>query len=351
MNVKATGLLGASAVLAALAYLNWPQASDTPENSTAVSPPKTESTLTALHTPQAEAPNAPPSGPTRKWDSDEQRDTFFATDMQTRFAPVIHIKHARIRFLEQLISYLKAHYPDDWQQRVEAMLAASFPELAADLLNNFDSLQRYNEWLLADRKALQTMTPEERRRALWDKRYAAFGEEAEEIWAAELRNQTIADTLATVDADTGTSLNDKLQILVSAVEKSYGDRSEHFLQTRQTELLNKFVELPSVQSELRALPASERRSQMRDLRAALGMSAPALDRWEQLDYQRDNAWQRGTHYMAEREEILQRYSGNQAEKHLLALQQQTFGDEAAMIQREEAAGFYRYAGERQIGRE
>lgn len=348
MAKKANVLLGTSAAVAALVYLLWQPNERAPLIATTE-----EVTLPSQAPRQAVTEQAQLEKPTeqRQWQSDEQRDAFFVADMQSRFAPVIHIQHAQIRFIEQLISYLKAQYPDDWRSRVSQFIGRGFPDLATELINKFESLERYNEWLLADRKALQAMPAAERREALWDQRYAAFGEDAEKIWAAEIRNQKIADTLIDIDDMEGADLQQKLDTLVAAVEASYGEQSTTFIQSRQTELLNKFVELPSIQHQLRQMEPEVRRKEMRQLRSTIGMPEDALDRWEALDEHRDVLWQQGQSYMSQREELLAQKSGAARDNALLALQQKTFGSEAEVIRREEAAGFFRYAGERQIGRE
>lgn len=349
MAKKATVLLGASAATAALVYLLWQPDGGTPITASADEVPHPTQAPVQAATEQAQTEK--PAEQQQQWQSDEQRDAFFIADMQSRFAPFIHIQHAQIRFIEQLISYLKAQYPDDWRDRISQFIQRGFPELAADLFHKFESLERYNQWLLADRKALQEMPAAERREALWNQRYAAFGEDAEKIWAAEIRNQKIADTLTDIDHMEGADLQQKLDTLVTAVQSSYGEQSARFMQSRQTELLNKFVGLPSVQSQLQQMEPEVRRKEMRQLRAKIGMQEDALDRWEALDEHRDAAWQQGQNYMAQREEILAQKSGATRETALLALQQKTFGNEAETIRREEAAGFFRYAGDRQIGRE
>lgn len=338
-------VLGASAAIAALAFLLWPDSKATEPTAAATSPALTE----VVTNPEAETKAPSPNQP--RWSSDEERDAFFVADMQGRFAPHIHIQHAQIRFLEQLISYLRQHYPDDWRSRVASLLNASFPDLAAELQNKFDALERYNEWLLADRKQLQAMPADERRAALWDKRYAAFGEDADIIWAAEIRNQNISDALQSLGNNSDSSVQEKLTTLVTTIEQNYGEHADDFIRSRPTELLNKFVELPSVQTSLNAMPATERRSEMRTIRQTLGMNEAALDRWEKLDTQRDQSWSAGQDYMQQREQIVARYEGNRQQRELEALQKSVFGAEAEMIRREEAAGFFRYAGQRRIGRE
>lgn len=280
-----------------------------------------------------------------------ERNADFVAGIHQKFQPHIHIKHAQIRFLEQLISYLKAHYPDDWQSRIYAFIDEAFPELADALNNKFDSLQRYNEWLLADRDLLKAMSPEERRAALWAKRYSAFGTDAKQIWAAELKNIEIQNALSSVSDNGDMPVDQKLDTLITSINDAYGEQAESFIQSRRTELINKFLAVDTVQSELRALPTGDRRQTLREIREKLGMNNTALDRWEALDTQRDAAWESGTNYMAQREQILASYDGYEKTRELHTLQQQLFGAEAEIIRREEANGFYRFKGEREIGRE
>lgn len=283
--------------------------------------------------------------------TESEREAVFITDIRERFGPHLHRQHAQIRFLEQLISYLKAHYPDDWQQRVLALLQASFPDMSDELMVKYESLQSYNNWLLADRQLLQQMSPEDRRKALWDKRYAAFGMDADEIWAAEIRNQKIQDALHSVAINSDGSLVEKAASVVSAVRETYGASSDDFIQNRKTELVNKFLAIPSVQEELLELPAADRRESMREVRATMGMDTAALDRWEALDKARDETWSSGTIYMNERERIIETFEGSEESRELYALQKKMFGNDAEQIQREEASGFYRYDRLRRIGRE
>ena len=345
MKVNKPLWLASSAALAALAFGIW-HSQQTPSD---LPPP-------AIDAAQADGPAAPETPQETPLSAESpmtetEREAAFIRDIRQRFSPHMHIQHAQIRFLEQLISYLKAHYPDDWQQRVHTLLQASFPGMSDALMAKYESLQRYNEWLLADRQALQQMSPAERRKILWDKRYAAFGTDAEAIWAAEIRNFKIQEALDNVASKSEGTLIEQAESIVSAVRDTYGENSDNFLSSRQTELVNKFLGLPNVQDNLRALPAKDRRQAMRNVRATLGMDAAALDRWEALDSARDNVWSVGSDYMSERERIVTQYEGSAKTRELYALQKQVFGDEAEQIRREEESGFYRFDRERRIGRE
>ncbi len=342
--------LAAGAAFAALAFglwYNYPAEKDAVEGATTplATTDDGEPTIITSQASEPETSNKPEL-------TEAEREAMFINDIRERFSPNIHIKHAQIRFIEQMISYLKAHHPEDWQQRMYALLQASFPDMADALMAKYESLQSYNEWLVADRQALQKMTREERRAVLWDKRYAAFGTEAEEIWAAEIKNQKIQDALGEVAAgNTEGSLVEQAESVVAAIRETYGEQSDDFIRRRQTELVNKFLAIPSIQENLHQLPEEDRRKSMREVRATMGMDTAALDRWENLDKKRDEVWSLGSSYMDERERILAQYEGNKESSELYALQKQVFGDEAEQIRLEEASGFYRYDRQRRLGRE
>ena len=103
-----------------------------------------------------------------------------------------------------------------------------------------------------------------------------------------------------------------------------------------------------VLADLRAMAADERRAALRELRSGIGMDGEALQRWDALDEMRDAAWSRGQQYMAERGQLQAAGAGD---GELAALRQKYFGEQAELIAAEEAGGFYRYDGERRIGRE
>jgi hypothetical protein len=244
-----------------------------------------------------------------------------------------------------------ANYPDDWRTRVRGLLAVLFPELAESLYLSFEKLLGFNDWLRTNRAALAAMPPDARRQALWAARHEAFGSDAEEIWQGELRNEKVIAALAEVDRLQGTSTDQRLAGFLSAVEQAYGEQAQLVLERSQTELMNRFLALPSVQADLSSLPRVQQHAQLRRVRTAMGMDEAALQRWDQLDQQRDAAWDRGTAYRLQRDALLAQPAGPQQQQRLHALQDQMFGAEAEVIRSEEAAGFFRFDAPRRVGRE
>ncbi|MFP5358568.1 MAG: hypothetical protein ACLGHI_08960 [Gammaproteobacteria bacterium] len=278
-------------------------------------------------------------------------DQVLIEQLRGRFAGRIDSPHAQIKLLEQLQSYLMALYPEDWQARIGVFLRALFPQLAQDLESQFHKLMQHNDWLRTHRDDLLQLPPAERRQQLWDARRAVFGAQAEQIWAAELKNQAVQDTLLGLEDAAHLTVQEKFSQYLASVQQAHGEQAAALLQRRQTELLNRFLEVGSVQSDLQAQAPDQRQASLRALRHAMGMDQAALERWSAVDRARDTAWERGQGYERERARILAESAEAEREKRLQALRRERFGDEAELIAAEEASGFYRYQRERRIGRE
>lgn len=287
---------------------------------------------------------APLSGMT----PDQATEADLIKELRARFAPHIERPHAQIKLIEQLISYLQQVYPDDWRSRIAGLLDQLFPEHAALLLQRFEGLLNYNDWLRDHRDRLRALPTEQRQSELWAQRHASFGESAEQIWAAERRNQQIQTSLKQLDQTEGLDARQRLRGYLDSIEQAYGEHSQGLLNQRRTELMNRFLALDSVQEELRAAPAPQRQATLRALRTELGMEEAALERWDTLDARRDQQWAAGQDYMKQRKALL---ATGASELQLTQLREQMLGEQAAVIAAEEAAGFFRWAGERQIGRE
>jgi hypothetical protein len=340
---SALAVAGTSLLLAAIYFIDYRRADKTGERSDEASA-STAATISTATSPSANG-QASQSSPLSLEDSE------FIASLREKFGGAIRGKHPQVKAIEQLIAYLMAHYPDDWRSRVADFLRQLFPELADELYARFESLMKYDDWLREHRAELQKMSPTERRQALWEARHATFGADADEIWAAELRNERIGDSLAALQAaGAGMTLERKLAAYLGAVNQAYGADARHFIEHRQTEFMNRFLGVETVQDDLRQMSAAERQAALRQVRSALGMDAAALQRWDELDRQRDQAWDAGRQYMSERGRILANSKETRA-RDLQDLQDRMFGPEAETLRSEEAAGFFRYSHQRRIGRE
>jgi hypothetical protein len=186
---------------------------------------------------------------------------------------------------------------------------------------------------------------------VWEERHRVFGKEvAERIWRGELRNQAVADALEAIDASPGESLEGRLSRFKESLDEVYGEQSSAYVAQHQNELMNRFLDLSSVQRELGALPPDKRAENLRHIRQEMGLDEEALARWEELDSRRDARWVTGSEYMSEREALAQQYSGPELEARLTELRARYFGEEAETIAGEEANGFFRFTRPRVWGR-
>lgn len=280
-----------------------------------------------------------------------EQDNKFITSLREKFGPHINNKHAQIRMIEQIMAYMKSNHPGDWNDRLYVFLRELFPDLADALFEKFQQLVRYDDWLRDNRDTLLQLSDATRRQALWDARREAFGPDAEEIFAGAVRNEKVQDALAGLNDAENLRFDEKLSVFLDAVHEAYGDSADRFIQNRQTELMNRFVEVPAVQADLHAMSEAERSESLRQMRSAMGLDEAALARWDSLDRERDQAWGRGQNYMEERRRIESQYQGDEREQQMRELQDREFGEEAQIIRNEEEAGFYRYDRKRRYGRE
>jgi len=273
--------------------------------------------------------------------------------LQDKFGATIHNKHTQVKAIEKLIEYLRKNYPDDWEQRLQALLARAFPGLADKLYATYQSMTGYNEWLKSHREELAQMDSAARRAALRDARLQFFGPDADEIWAESLRHDHILETVDSIRESpaTASTVEEKFEAFVGAVEETYGADAPTFLERRQAELMDNFLAIDTVQDGLHGMDDAQRAQQLTEIRRGMGMDDAALGRWRELDAQRDEAWDSGERYMQQRDEITQKYQGDDQARRLADLRSRTFGQEAEVIQQEENSGFFRFGHRRVYGKE
>jgi hypothetical protein len=182
-------------------------------------------------------------------------------------------------------------------------------------------------------------------------RRRVFGADADEIWEIARRNERIQESLESLAVSPELDLRESLDAFVGAGRAAYGADADALFRERGTELMNRFLELETVQDDLHALAPAERAAKLREVRAGLGLDEAALQRWEQLDAERDRAWEAGERYLAERARILAESAGERRDQRLRELQDRIFGAEADVIRAEEAADFHRFGHRRVYGTE
>lgn len=298
--------------------------------------------------PGADEPS--PSIPPLLADPDKDLDQL-ATYLRERFGAKLKEPYIQIKMLEDLMRFFQKRSPDHWQEELLAFLKKAFPEmydeLAAMLRNRVD----YEKWVRDNDAYLRGLPDKQRRAAMWDARDRLFGKEnAERIWASEIKNQAVSDTLASLDAKQDAPLKDKLSTYKQRLHEIYGDQTETYLERHRQETMNRFLDLSSVQQDLTAMAPQERSQSLRTIRKEMGLDEEALKRWDTLDQTRDTRWDAGAKYMAEREALAKQFSGPELEAKLQEIRARYFGSEAGVIAQEEASGFFRFERPRQWGR-
>jgi hypothetical protein len=291
-----------------------------------------------------------PAAPALSGDPEKELEEL-ATFMRGRFGEKLKEPYVQIKMLEDLMRFFQKRYPDRWQEELLAFLKKAFPEmydeLAAMLRNRVD----YEKWVKDNDSYLRGLNDKERRTAMWDARNRLFGKEAaERIWASELKNQALSDTLVALDAKQDANLTQKLSTYKQRLHEIYGEQTDTYLERHRQETMNRFLDLSSVQQELTAMTPPERSQNLRTIRKEMGLDEEALKRWDELDKTRDSRWDAGARYLAEREALAKQLSGPELEVKLQELRARYFSTEAEIIAQEEASGFFRFERPRQWGR-
>lgn len=232
--------------------------------------------------------------------------------------------------------------------RLQDLLRRIFPDQADALLRTLEAYDGYNAWLESIHGRVFNSV-EERRKAIWDQRVKFFGKDAELIWAQDLKQEKVADALRKLDTS-GLPLAAKVDGYVKTLAGVYGPSALDPAQSHPVQLMEGFLTLKSVQSDLQGMSRDQQRQTLRDLRSSLGLKDDAIQRLEELDDKRAQRYSAGETYMAQRKALEQQLKGDALQLQVTALQNRLFGEEEAQfIRNEEAAGYFRYKEKQVIG--
>jgi hypothetical protein len=271
--------------------------------------------------------------------------------LRQRFGERIHRPYVQMKMLEDLMRHFQARNPRGWKEDLLAALKAAFPERYEELAQRLQQWLDYEQWTRENHARLQGLSPEARRAAVWEERNRLFGHDvAKEIWAAELRNQALAEALQSIDARPQAPLTDRLASYKKSLQETYPENTQAYVAAHRQELMNRFLDLSSVQKDLGTMTPEQRSENLRKIREEMGLDSEALQRWDELDRVRDARWETGSQYMSEREALAQQHSGAELEAKLKELRTRYFGEEADSIASEEESGFFRFAQPRKWGR-
>ena len=300
-------------------------------------------------------PRVPPGDPAefRDWMKSQDWAEFAAwaaDSLRTQFGRTISETASQLSLLE-LRRFLKENFPEDWDTKLDDLLRRAFPDDADQILATFRKMDRYDEWLEDRKFDLAAMRNEEIRDALWEKREEIFGEEAaQEIWAPDSESRQLRDLMEILDEADDIPLDDRIELFRSGVAEFDPGGADPLLQDRNHVMTSAFLNMESVQDELRQMGPEERAETLRHIRRSMGIGEEAIEELEKVDEERERRWQNGLRYMDERDDLARDYEGAALDEELRFLRERYFGDEAKTIEAEEASGFFRYRRERIYGR-
>lgn len=261
----------------------------------------------------------------------------------------LHIQASLI----QVKAFMMERYPGEGAIRFERVIREAFPDFSEAILMLIARLEQYNEWFASKQNELSTLSFEAQSAAIWDQRRALFGDDADLIWVqekAELagRGNTIKAYIDDLDQNSSMSLDEKLyQLQATLAEQQLG--SVQGMVTSPSTVVQAFFSLQSVQTSLENLAPQERQEQINNIRRQSGFSEQRIEELAAQDAKKDERWNKGVAYMAQRESLSQTLEGEALQSALSDLRVEYFEHEAITIEREEADDFWRFKRPRIYG--
>ncbi len=276
-----------------------------------------------------------------------------ALELLEKYGQTIQDRRTQARLLE-VRDQVMGLYPLEGEFIFTRILALAFPDHVNQILETIELMADYEKWLEENQLALSEMPFLEREGAIWHKRRQMFGEDAELIWAEEKqawaqKQQKIQQVIMSLDQSETNSLNETLFQLQSALNDTYGNGVERLAMDNAV-VAQVYFGFESVQSKLRQMSSDQRQQHINQLRKQLGYSDEQIQRLETRDQKRNQRWDNGLAYMAERNALTTRLSGPELERELEQLRLRYFQHEAKTISLEEKDGFFRYERPRLYGR-
>jgi hypothetical protein len=272
--------------------------------------------------------------------------------VQVRFmyGEAIDDPKVQVQAIERIEKTIRSDLPETWREKMDDALKATFPGKVDALMAMFKRLDRYNSWLDVNWARLLGMSQMDRESLLRAKRQEIFGEAAGRIWSEDQRAVAVSRVIEGLSRVKGAPLAEKLSFFEGSIRQAYGQEADVFIQSRQQQLLDRFLGLESVQADLGAMQPQERRQSLMSIRKAMGMDEATRMRLDALEKSRDERWGKGLAYLKERQRIVSTVQGETRNRMLDELRVSSFGPEAAIIASEEGAGFFRFSSRRVYGK-
>jgi len=277
----------------------------------------------------------------------------FVAELRAEFGEQIKSIALQVSLIE-LLNDLIVTYPERGKALFERIIRTAFPELADNILKAVATMGLYDMWLLDIMPELNKMGLIEQESILWSKRYELFSNEAAEIWTEQWtpeqeREASVQKTLSLLDTAYDTPLNERLYLLQSSFEESYGNTIEGYVFDAKSVMSQAFLHFDSVQQDLSAMPQEERQTKIAGIRRELGFPEDRIAILSERDLKRELDWKNGYAYMEKKAQAEQSFAGEALEAELDGLRERYFSYRAATIKKEEGREFFRYARPRVYG--
>ena len=298
------------------------------------------------NTRQTQAPSQSEASP--ELNAEQTQLSELATAMRLQFGDRLTHPMGKLEMVADLRNWFMANYPNDWREMLAAFLQREFPDMAEKLVAMLDAIIEYEDFGQS-LDLSQFTSSEDLNQYMWDKRLQLFGEDAEEIWADEIKKQQMQKAVVALGEVAGNFAELQQQYIDTRIEifgdTIFADQSSHL-----PDMLNEFLQLDNVQSELTDMSSRDRKTALRSLRTNLGMDEAALTRWEALDERRETAWSLGAEYMSRRSQLESQFAGDELIHQIYELQEELFSEALVVhIRNEESTGFFRYSRKQTIG--
>ncbi len=312
--------------------------------------------IQSAHTPEPSditgAASMAPQSPEERGDMLEDR---LVKELQRKYGKMISDVVTQAGLLDVKKHIISLFPGDEGPARFRRIIERAFPEYADAIIATLDKLEAFQRWLADNEGSLARMSNLERRAALWEKRHALFGEDADKIWTGELlaseaRTAAMQDTMTVLAESRDTTVEEKLDVFQDELRKTYEDSPDAYILDQQFMLAKIFLSIESVQDELKEMPPEQRQFKINQIRRDMGFSEQEIENLETLDAERNRRWENGLSYMEERDAVASQLTGAELEEKLKDLRVKYFKDEANTIEREENEDFFRFKRPRIYGR-
>lgn len=278
-----------------------------------------------------------------------------AEKFKNELAMQIHLIAVQVS-LKSLRDDLRETFPGQGDALFREIISLAFPEFVEAILQAIALMDQYDAWLQSMLLNLNDMNAFEQQGVLWAKRRELFGDAANQIWQAEItaeqeRQLTMRRTMEMLDKAYDMQMQERLYLLKSNFEESYADKLQNMVVDPKGVLAQVFFGLDAVQKDLAQLSNDERQAQINDIRKSMGFSDEQIANLAEADQEREQRWQNGYAYMAERKTLETQFTGDDLQQALDKLREKFFAHEAYTIKKEEEElQFFRYLRPRVYGR-